>query len=139
MTILRAKADLKVMHDAPKRSDIGIAVSEYDRHGRRIQVTRVFRKPDHIVDFEADLGDAPNTQPIFILGTIDLRDPDRVGTLWDEAEVERNSTRLVDFLTARSMESTLITDAVRVEEQVGEFIKRNGRTTSLLKKERSHG
>ena len=137
MTILRAKADLKVMHDPPKRSDVGIAVSEYeDDRRRRIQVTRVFRRPDHVIDFEADLGpwtDAPNQQPIFILGSIDMSDPDTVGTLWDEAETERNNTGLADFLAARSAESTLITDAIRAEEQVMEFAKRYPRSIAGLK------
>jgi hypothetical protein len=137
MSILRAQADLKIMHDEAKRTDVGLAVSEYvDARKHRIQVTRVWRKPDHIIDFQRDLGPQDrftNPNPTFIIGSVDLTDPDLVGTLWDMAEDERNDTGLVDFLLERSARSTLIEDAVRAEEQKIEFIKRNPVSVQALK------
>jgi hypothetical protein len=133
-TLLGAKADLLVMHDAPRRSDIGVTVGEWDQDGRRWQMTRVFRSPN-IIDFKRDLGPASAfvCGPIMIVGSTDWSDPDTCGTLWDMAEDERHSTGLVNFLEAKRQESTLITDAIAVEEMKAEFTKRNRRSVAGLK------
>ena len=132
-TLLGVKADLTVMHDAPRRSDIGVSVGEWDEGGRRWQMTRVFRSPN-IIDFKRDLGPASafTCGPTMIVGSTDWSDPDRCGTLWDMAEDERNSTGLVDFLEAKRQESTLIADAITVEEQKAEYTKRHPRQLKAL-------
>ena len=146
-TLLGARATLKVMHDAPHRGDVGVSVGEWDaltddgRQMRRWQMTRVFRKPDHIIDFKVDLGPASafTCGPIMILGSTDWSDPDTVGELWDMAEAERNDNGLLDFLESRRQASTLIPDMVRETEITAEFIKRSPRTTLRVLKDKSNG
>jgi hypothetical protein len=140
MTLLAARAHLRIVSEPPKRDDIGIALSEIDmltpdgRSRRRFQFVRV-RRGGRIIDFKADLGPSEKftSPPVIIVGSTDPLSPDTVGELWDMAEEEREGGRLLAFLEEKAQQSTLIADAIRQTEQMAEFKRRNSRTVTALK------
>ena len=136
MTVLGAKRDLLIAHDAPHRWERGaMAIYEFDdfRAGtvRRIQRMRMLRG-DRVIDFDRDLGAASafDCGPLCVIGALDRSDT--VAELQDEAEALREETKLKAFLAEKRENSTLIRDAVAAEEMTREYRKRNPRTAPRL-------
>jgi hypothetical protein len=124
---------LLAQHKSPRRDERwALNLAEVDKHieglgTRRIQILRVVRE-NRVIDFERDMGPATAFKhgPILIMGATD--GTDTVGELQDMADEERESTGLRDFLAQKAEESTLIADAVRVQEQMTQYKRRNART-----------
>lgn len=82
---------------------------------------------DKVLEFPRDLGPIKNFPEIegFILFS---GGEDTVEQLMDMADAERESKSLRNLLKTKAEASTLIQDAIRLEEQKQVFIKRNERT-----------
>ena len=126
---------LVAQHESPRRDERwALNLAEIDKvipgmGTRRIQVIRVVRD-NRVIDFERDLGASSHFThgPILIMGALD--GSDTVGEVQDMAEEERGSDRLRLFLEEKASESTLIADAVRVQEQMAQYKRRNERTVA---------
>lgn len=96
------------------------------RADHRWQIIYVGRG-DRVYEFPRDLGPAKNYRDVegFILFS---GGEDSVASLMDMADAERETNKMKAILAERSANSTLIKDAVRLEEQKHEFVKRNERT-----------
>ena len=82
---------------------------------------------DRVFEFPRDLGPIslyPNVQGIMIFSGGE----DSVKALLDMAEEERGNNKLKAILAEANANSTLIEDAVRLEEQKRTLVKRNNRT-----------
>lgn len=101
-------------------------VTEDYRSIRRWQLVYVGRG-NHVYEFPRDLGPSDNFKGVegFLLFS---GGEDSVAALMEMANAERENRKLRNILDEVAATSTLVEDAVRLEEQKRELVKRNERT-----------
>lgn len=99
-----------------------------DRKGwNRFQIIVVERN-DRMVEYHRDLGPASDFPDIGEIIIIADGEYDTVDMLMEQAEAEREINSVAPFLEELKQNSTLVEDAVRLEEQKNLLRKRNTRT-----------